>query len=168
MKNLLIDNWISTSLTLDELQTPAFCKVESVYTNITTEAPPQCPALLQPGQDRKIGESSGFLAFMEKEYPYPSCPPQPCPPPSCPPHPCLPSSGLPPTSRPPSYSQHYSPTHEGVTIQVKCPKLSSLSWCLKVYTIVLGGLGICVTTTWIAGHVYVLTHTQEAELRLQR
>ena len=57
-------------------------------------------------------------------------------------------------SPPPPYSPH--------------TPLSPLSWYLKLYTLVLGGACICVSLTWVGGHAYVLTLTQETDLRIQR
>ena len=68
---------------------------------------------------------------------------------------------------PPSYSRHPS-TQDRVTIVLKCPSLSSLQWCLSLYSLVMGGVGMLFTSLWVVGHGYVLTQTQEGQLRVQR
>ena len=90
--------------------------------------------------------------------PHPS-PPHP-PPSSTPPHPSIP---------PPAYTRHCSISpSEGVTILLKCPSLSSFSWCLRLYAMVFGGMGVIFSILWVVGQGYVLGQTVEAELRAQR
>jgi len=101
------------------------------------------------------------------------------------------SPSSPPPSCPPSYSRHPHPpqqTHSstainnqsttnrrvhhqgegGVTIILKCPRVSSLHLFLSVYLCVMGGLGSVISGLWVTGHVYVLSHTSEYSLREQR
>ena len=56
----------------------------------------------------------------------------------------------------------------GVTIILKCPRVSSLHLFLSVYLCVMGGLGSVISGLWVTGHVYVLSHTSEYSLREQR
>ena len=83
-------------------------------------------------------------------------PPHPSPPP---PHPSLP---------PPAYTSQLSSQREGVTILLSCPRLSSYSWCLKLYAMVMGGVGVLFSVLWVVGHGYVLGQTEESSLRMQR
>ena len=83
--------------------------------------------------------------------------PHPSPPP---PHPSLP---------PPAYSRRCSISpSSGVTIVLKCPRLSSYRWCLRLYAVVCGGCGVLFSILWLIGHVYVLSQTDEKDLRMQR
>ena len=83
-----------------------------------------------------------------------------CPPVSHPPLPHLP---------PPSYtSQPSISNNDRVTIVLKCPNISSLHWCLSLYSLVLGGIGMIFSTLWVVGHGYVLSQTNEGGLRVQR
>ena len=82
-------------------------------------------------------------------------PPHPSPPP---PHPSIP---------PPAYTCQSNST-EGVTILLKCPLLSSFSWCLRLYAMVCGGMGGIFSILWVLGQGYVLGQTEEADLRAQR
>ena len=91
-------------------------------------------------------------------------PPHPSPPPplSSPhhPHPSIP---------PPAYTRHCSTSpSEGVTILLKCPGLSSFSWCLRLYAMVFGGMGVIFSILWVMGQVYVLAQTDDTDLRAQR
>ena len=80
--------------------------------------------------------------------------------------PPLPSRPLLP---PPAYTPlPTQPVHDGVTILLRCPHLSSCSWCLRLYCTVCGGMGAILSTLWVCGHCYVLTHTVEGSLRTQR
>ena len=82
-------------------------------------------------------------------------PPHPSPPP---PHPSIP---------PPAYTCQ-SNSAEEVTILLKCPHLSSFSWCLKLYAMVCGGMGVIFSFFWVVGQGYVLGQTEDADLRMQR
>ena len=76
------------------------------------------------------------------------------------PHPSLP---------PPAYSRRCSISPStGVTIVLSCPRLSSCRWCLRLYAMVFGGCGVLFSILWLVGHVYVLSQTQEKDLRIQR
>ena len=79
-------------------------------------------------------------------------------PPPPPPHPSLPPPSYTPTARPSS----------DLTIQLSCPSLSSCWWCLKLYTMVMGGMGVVLTSLWVVGHTYVLTQTEDKDLRIHR
>jgi len=59
-------------------------------------------------------------------------------------------------------------SHNGVIINVRCPTLSSARWCYKLYSIVLAGLGLILSFLWVCFHLYALSQTTTAELRLQR
>ena len=83
-------------------------------------------------------------------------PPHPSPPP---PHPSLP---------PPAYTNQSLPPSDGVTILLSCPRLSSWSWCLKLYAMVVGGVGAILSILWVVGHGYVPAQTGESSLRMQR
>ena len=50
-------------------------------------------------------------------------------------------------------------------IKFKCPVISSINWCLKLYSLVLGGLGLLLSFIWVCFHLYVLSHTNLQELR---
>ena len=82
-------------------------------------------------------------------------PPHPSPPP---PHPSIP---------PPAYTPKTN-SSEGVTILLKCPHLSSFSWCLRLYAMVCGGMGVIFSILWVVGHSYVLVHSEDTDLRAQR
>ena len=45
---------------------------------------------------------------------------------------------------------------------------SSLRWCLKLYCLVLAGLGLFLTGVWVIFQLYVLSQTTNQELRQQR
>ena len=75
-----------------------------------------------------------------------------------PPHPSVP---------PPAYSQHKTET-ENVTIQLRCPQLSSYLWIMKLYSTVCGGCGSILSFLWLVGHLYVLIQTKDPELKTQR
>ena len=98
------------------------------------------PSQLSPANQANITKSLFTPLGQELSLPYESRYSTP----SCPP----------PPSPPPPYSPHNP--------------MSPLCWYLKVYTLVLGGAGICVSLTWVGGHAYVLSLTQEADLRIQR
>lgn len=87
-------------------------------------------------------------------------PPTNGPPTAPPPHPSVP---------PPAYSET-KPVEEGdqVTILLKCPKVSSYLWCIKLYATVCGGCGSILSFLWLIGHLYVLFQTQDSELKTQR
>ena len=81
-------------------------------------------------------------------------------------------------SSPPAYRAR----EEGVTIVLRCPRLSSLKLWLAVYLCVTvitsrttrsvsrvqAGIGISLSSLWVIGHLYVLSHTSEYSLREQR
>ena len=75
-----------------------------------------------------------------------------------------------------SYSYSYgSPTGGGedgsddsLEIKLRCPRISSFGWCLRLYSLVLGGLGLLLSFIWICFQLYVLSQTTNTELRLQR
>ena len=84
-------------------------------------------------------------------------PPHPSP---TPPHPLIP---------PPANTRHCSISpSEGVTILLKCPHLSSFSWCLRLYSMVCGGMGVIFSILWVVGQGYVLAQTEDTDLRAQR
>lgn len=62
----------------------------------------------------------------------------------------------------------YSDYSESVVINVRCPSLLSLSWCLKLYSLVLGGLGLAISALWVCFQLYVLSQTTRQELRILR
>ena len=83
---------------------------------------------------------------------------------------------------PPSYRQREE-GEEGVTIVLRCPRVSSLELWLAVYLCVTvitstpltspaccvqAGIGISLSSLWVIGHIYVLCHTSEYSLREQR
>ena len=43
-----------------------------------------------------------------------------------------------------------------------------MKWIVKLYSLVLGGLGVILSFTWICFHLYVLSVTSLAELRQHR
>ena len=49
-----------------------------------------------------------------------------------------------------------------------CPGLASLRWVVKLYSLVLGGLGVILSFTWVCFHLYVLSMTSLMELRQHR
>ena len=57
---------------------------------------------------------------------------------------------------------------DSVTIMLKCPRLSSYIWCIKLYATVCGGCGTILSFLWLIGHFYVLSQTQDSELKTQR
>ena len=73
----------------------------------------------------------------------------------------------------PEYSYSYQNTTidgdtDSLVIKLRCPRLSSLRWCLKLYSLVLGGLGLLLSFVWVCFHLYVLSQTTTQELRLLR
>ena len=76
--------------------------------------------------------------------------------------PAPPHTSLPP----PAYTRRCSiaPSSQ-VTILLKCPRLYSCRWCLKLYAMVCG---VLFSTLWLVGHVYVLSQTEDKDLRMQR
>ena len=75
-----------------------------------------------------------------------------------PPHPSVP---------PPSYAAT-TRGNSDVTILLSCPSLPSCWWCLKLYTMVVGGMGVVMTSLWVVGHTYVLIQTEDKDLRIHR
>ena len=57
---------------------------------------------------------------------------------------------------------------ESFILKFHCPSLSSLRWIVKLYSLVLGGLGFILAFSWICFHLYVLSVTSLQELRQQR
>jgi len=53
-------------------------------------------------------------------------------------------------------------------VKLHCPGLTSMKWIVKLYSLVLGGLGVILSFTWICFHLYVLGVTSLAELRQHR
>ena len=71
------------------------------------------------------------------------------------------------------YSYNYQTPPGGgpedqLEIKLRLPRLQSFRWCLKLYSLVLGGLGLILAFTWVCFQLYVLSHTTNYELRLQR
>ena len=70
---------------------------------------------------------------------------------------------------PPSYShKNTDPSNSEVTILLSCPSLSSCWWCLKLYTMLVGVIGVVMTSLWVLGHTYVLAQTEDKDLRVHR
>ena len=75
-----------------------------------------------------------------------------------------------------SYSYSYGrPTGKGeeelydsLEIKLLCPRISSFGWCLRLYSLVLGGRGLLLSSIWVCFQLYVLSQTTNTELRLQR
>jgi len=70
-----------------------------------------------------------------------------------------------------SYSYQNTPTggdSDSLVIKLRCPGISSFKWCLKLYSLVLGGLGLLLSFIWVCFHLYVLSQTSLQELRQQR
>lgn len=57
---------------------------------------------------------------------------------------------------------------DSLEIRLRCPRISSFGWCLKLYSLVLGGLGLFLSFFWVCFQLYVLSQTNNYELRLQR
>jgi len=53
-------------------------------------------------------------------------------------------------------------------IKLRCPRISSIKWCLKLYSLVLGGIGLFLSFLWVCFQLYVLSQTTRHELRLLR
>jgi len=54
-----------------------------------------------------------------------------------------------------------------VEISLRFPRISSFRWCLKLYCLVLAGLGLFLAGVWVI-FLYVLSQTTNQELRQQR
>ena len=54
------------------------------------------------------------------------------------------------------------------TLKLHCPGLTSLRWVVRLYSLVLGGLGVILSFTWVCFHLYVLSMTSLMELRQHR
>ena len=70
-----------------------------------------------------------------------------------------------------SYSYQNNPPGgdtDSLVIKLRCPTISSFTWCLKLYSMVLGFLGIGLSFIWIFFHLYVCSQTSLQELRHQR
>ena len=48
---------------------------------------------------------------------------------------------------------------DSLVIKLRCPRISSIKWCLKLYSLVLGGLGLLLSFVWVCFHLYVLSQT---------
>jgi len=57
---------------------------------------------------------------------------------------------------------------ESLEIKLRCPRITSFRWCLKLYSLVLAGVGLLLSFIWICFQLYVLSQTTTHELRLQR
>ena len=66
------------------------------------------------------------------------------------------------------YENSYYSGDESVVIRFSCPSLSSLSWCVKLYSLVLASLGLFISFLWVCFQLYVLFHTTSQELRVLR
>ena len=69
------------------------------------------------------------------------------------------------------YSYQNPPTRadsDSLVIKLRCPGILSFQWCLKLYSLVLGGLGLLLSFIWVFFHVYVLSQTSLQELRQLR
>ena len=51
---------------------------------------------------------------------------------------------------------------------ISVPRLSSMRWLLKLYGLVMSGLGIILSLAWSCFHIFVLSVTNLQELRQQR
>ena len=58
--------------------------------------------------------------------------------------------------------------NDSESIVIICPGLSSLYWCIRLYSIVLAILGIALSFIWIIFQLYILSQTTNQELRLLR
>ena len=72
-----------------------------------------------------------------------------------------------------SYAYSYqdsSPARDSdsLVIKLSCPGVSSCYWCLQLYCMVLGCLGILLSSGWVIFHLYVLSHTHNQDLRIHR
>ena len=70
-----------------------------------------------------------------------------------------------------AYSYQDQPTcesDEGLVIKLACPSLSSYRWCVRLYCLVLGCVGVLLASAWVLFHTYVLHQTSLEELREQR
>jgi len=70
-----------------------------------------------------------------------------------------------------AYSYQNTPTggdSDSLVIKLRCPRFSSFKWCLKLYCLVLGCLGLLLSFIWVCFHLYVLSQTSLQELRQQR
>ena len=48
------------------------------------------------------------------------------------------------------------------------PRVSSVRWLLKLYSVVVAGLGLILSLSWTCFHLYVLSVTSLPELRQHR
>ena len=69
-----------------------------------------------------------------------------------------------------AYSHHHPPdvTSDGLVIKLGCPGLSSYRWVLKLYCLVLGSIGIILSSSWVFFHLYVLNQTTLDQLKEHR
>ena len=59
-------------------------------------------------------------------------------------------------------------TDSSLVLRLHCPGLASLRWVVKLYSLVLGGLGLVLSFAWVCFHLYVLSMTSLVELRQHR
>ncbi|XP_023334546.1 uncharacterized protein LOC111706027 [Eurytemora carolleeae] len=72
---------------------------------------------------------------------------------------------------PPVYSYQYNTCQEeddSIEFKLRCPSITSFRWCLKLYSLVLGGLGTFLSFIWVCFHLYVLSQTEIHDLRMMR
>ena len=65
-----------------------------------------------------------------------------------------------------SYGYQNTPTGgdtDSLVIKLKCPGISLFKWCLKLYSLDLGGLGLLISFIWVCFHLYVLSQTSLQE-----
>ena len=70
-----------------------------------------------------------------------------------------------------AYSYQDTPTgasSDSMVIKLRCPGVLSFKWCLKLYSMVMGGLGLLLSFIWVCFHLYVLSKTSLQELRQLR
>ena len=64
--------------------------------------------------------------------------------------------------------QRQSSCDNSFILKLHCPAITSVKWMVKLYSLVMGGLGVILSFTWICFHLYVLSMTSLIELRQQR
>ena len=67
-----------------------------------------------------------------------------------------------------SLSQSLSDSLCDSQLGVTVPGLANMRWLLKLYGLVMSGLGIILSLAWSGFHIFVLTVTNLQELRQQR
>ena len=58
--------------------------------------------------------------------------------------------------------------HFSLSFKLRINMSMSLRWCLKLYCLVLAGLGLFLAGIWVIFQLYVLSQTTNQELRQQR